>query len=665
MSHDPQQDSFFARAARRPLLHCLFILLLCLGAYLHTLSAPMLWDELDFILLNPYVDAPSHILNAPDNGSDKYYRAFRARPVSYLTFALNHKLSPAVGVSGSTRGYHMVNITLHMLCALLAYALVLITLRPLLPAPLHTDNDTVPAEPAALVALLAAGVFAAHPIQSEAVTYIFQRHVLLAALFSLLTLITYALAASAGPLRTRLRRSLLALSVLSCVMAMLSKESALTLPLLVILYDLSFIRRTRQEEPRSALLWRVAPFVLTLPLIPLNRLLLEGNASISSAVAPLLRGHAAIEPSVYFMTQLRVMMTYLRMLVFPAGQNIDHDYALQFNWLSAPVLLSAVAILVLLSASVWMLTRNAYSSEQARTAARAAGFGVLWFFLCLSVESSIVPLPMVMSEYRLYLPSLGIFTALAAFIVLIVLPALRLREPGRQTLMLTLSLCMVLGVMTFARNSLWLSPVAIWEDTAEKSPGKARVHYNLAKAYEVEGRFMEAANSYLRSAALLPGGLSEVHARFNLGILYERMGLDSDAIEQYLTAASVMPQDHAAADPLYNLGVLMERLGKEDNAQQYYHQAIELDPGGRIAADALFNLGAMAFQKKHYIESAKWFKKVLEIHPDEHNARINRAICMMRLRAMPEARRELTEVLRRDPDNKRATSVLRDLNQWQ
>lgn len=393
-----------------------------------------------------------------DNGGVHAWGAFLAglprgiRPLLKLTYTLNW--TSGLGLFG----FHLVNVGLHA-----ANAVMLFFLASRIGGPSISR----------FAALLPALLFAVHPVQTEAVTYISGRSVSLMAFFYLGSLLAY--------LGGRERRSRFLLYVASPILFLLaaaSKEVALTLPFALILCEAARRERTGWKEAlrAQAVHWGllVALAVLFLAHAGYGRLL-EACFDIRGAASNLL-------------TQVHGIGYLLSCLAMPHALNIDPDLPVFTGW--APVLLpEALLLAALLAAGIFGLKKQS-----------PAGFGLLWFFLHLVPTNSFIPRLDVANERQLYLASWGLFLAVAAGADLV-----REKRGPRRTAAVAAVLVIALGVLTVSRNTVYRSEVALWEDSARKSPGKARAWNNLGYAYQQAGRFRDAEAAYLRALRVDPG----------------------------------------------------------------------------------------------------------------------------------------------------------------
>jgi tetratricopeptide (TPR) repeat protein len=632
-------------------LHVLFIILLGLVAYSNTFDVPFHWDSGTFIEKNPFVKNID-LLHAPPEGEGKLHAATKRRYVGYLTFALNHRAHGA-----EVPGYHVVNTAIHLLNALLLYLLVVLAFRtPFL-------RRSTLAEDARHVALLAGLLFVSHPVQTEAVTYIFQRLASLAALFCLLSISAYVGSRlQAGKIR---RYFLYALSLISSVLAMKTKENAFTLPATLAAVEFLFFSGMVKDR-----LLRLAPFVLTMLIVPfgLTELHTVEGGIIGGALSAI-KSHRGVSPLEYLFTQSRVTATYLRLLFLPVGQNIDYDYPVLRSFFTPQVLLPSILLLGLFTSGVLLVLRSRVSDP----ALRLAGFGIFWFFIAMSVESSVIPLPMVINEYRLYLPSAGLFIA-AASGVFLMLGKTGGRLPGRAATALFIIAPLVLAGATYKRNAYWGTTTSLWEDVVKKSPGKARAyhnlgvtyresgdsekatayfltairlrpesptaHFSLAQIYEEKGTAKEAITHYERAVELNPE-LAEAHN--NLGVLYNAEGLTGRAIEHFEAAVRLKPGYVAAHN---NLGLMYRKTGRMDKALEHLQKALGLNPDN---PETHSHIGVFYASTKRYTKAIEHFRTAIRLDPDNEKYFNNLGIVYARMGIMEMATAQFREALRINP----------------
>jgi hypothetical protein len=258
--------------------------------------------------------------------------------------------------------------------------------------------------------LFAALLFAVHPIQTQAVTYIVQRFASLAALFYLFALVTYIkfrLISLQTPILegqhhrpgiSVKRYALYAVSLISVILAMKTKEFAFTLPVVMAICEFMFFKETLKRR-----MLYLAPIILTMVIIPPSLSDTSGSLSeiggIDEAAAEISGARDKISRWDYLNTQFRVIVTYIRLLFLPISQNLDYDYPIYRSFFSPAVILSFMFLLLLFGIGIYLF----YISRITHCALRITAFGIFWFFVTLSVESSVIPIDAL--EHRVYLPS--------------------------------------------------------------------------------------------------------------------------------------------------------------------------------------------------------------------------------------------------------------------
>lgn len=586
----------------------LLIALVGVLAYANTFTAPFQFDDDAYIVNNPIIRtyrfflAPSEISGLSEQTPlavpQALRFAFTTRILGYASFAVNYHLHGL-----DVAGYHIVNLVIHILNAVFVYLIIMATLRSRFFSERSVDSASCPKE---FIAGSVALLFVSHPIQTQAVTYISQRFTSLAAFFYLLSLVLYLRFAlsPAGPWR----KAAYGASLVSAIAAMLTKEFTITLPIIVALYDMFFLPGSGRDRIR-----RLAPFAAILAIIPAIVFLQQGSLdTLDSTMRTITAADAsAISRSHYLVTQFRVIALYLRLLFVPVGQNIDHDIPVYTSLFEPQALFSFLLLLVLLGVAVRLYIVSLRNREHSEL--RLAAFGIIWFFITLSVESSIIPLGELVAEYRLYLPSIGISMA----VVSVGLYAAK-RFSVRPAFFFGLFALVIvaLSIASSLRNTVWASQTALWEDAARKSPARVRPHQNLGLYYGRQGRLEDAKRELLSALALEPLNF-ELHN--NLGVVYKQLGEYDHAVREYTTVLKLSPGDVMAR---YNLGNLYLAQGKMPEAVREYEMTVQLLPDYDEAHN---NLG-IAYQKSGQFDAAiREFNRALQLNPRNMNVRNNLA----------------------------------------
>ena len=634
-------------------------ILATVAAYLPSMHGPFVWDDFSEIADNPAIRTLLPPWRPMFDGGDLPHR-----PVPYLTFAGNYalgRLLAATGIMASpldTLPFHVVNVSIHLLNGWLIYQ----TLRRLLMQP--PADSPLPAQ-TDLLAWLAATLWLVHPLQSQAVSYVYQRIELLAALASLTTLAAFVRAAAAPrPL------AWVATAVIACATGMACKEWVVVVPLVVLLADRAFLASSWRDVFTRRGAWHAAVWAT----IPIAVAIVAAQRSRYPEA-----GFTAWQSFVYAVNQPAIILWYLSRLVMPWGQSLDHGGVLRPDpfgrdaWLFVP----AGIALGCAAWAAWHFTRRPTSS-----------FAVLAFFLLLAPTSSIVPVQDACVEHRMYLASAIPITAAVAAVASRVTAAGAVASlPAAGTL-----LAIVLAATTAARNTVYRSALDIWQDAALKNGGSSRSLARLGSELSKLDRHDEAIRSCeaaiatnpanpvpfaALAAALLNAGrpadadrvcraglatagrmtaesagsfADPVLDRLSMyrGVALDRQGdpagepllraavarrPDSLAAREHLARCllaqnpresaavwgSLLAESPADGYILFNLGSAVARFDPE-RAVDILRQAVAIDPAN---ADACNNLGGALVALGRHAEAFEAFEACLRIDPGHPQAAMN------------------------------------------
>ncbi|MBI4684282.1 MAG: tetratricopeptide repeat protein [Nitrospirae bacterium] len=650
------------------IFHLLLIAVVGLIAYSNTFNVPFVFDDEPNIVDNPSIKHLDNFIS-----SSKGYEYNPRRFIGYLTFALNYHF----GMLDVT-GYHIVNLAIHIINAILVYFFVRLTFNtPFFSSQLSAiSSHNPPSSPLNLrgdrgglqfIPLFSALFFVAHPIQTQAVTYIVQRVTSLATMFYLFSMVLYVKGRLAGQKQVEVevkRNSTLALtlifyflSLLSAVLAMMTKEIAFTLPIIIVLYEFTFFKSTLKKK-----LLVLMPFLLTIIIIPLSMIGTDKPlGDIISDLSEQARETQDISRWDYLMTEMRVITTYIRLIFLPINQNLDYDYPIYHSLFTPSVLISFLFLLSILCLAVYLLCKSQFKvsssnypnskleTRNSKLSSRLLSFGIFLFFITLSVESSIIPIRDVIFEQRVYLPSVGAFVAIATSIF-IMIEKLKSKWQKAEKIFIPLFALIIIALSgaAYARNTVWQNELTLWEDVILKSPQKARGHNNLGVVYKEKGLIDEAIKQYQIALTLNPD-YAEAHNNFgnafdkkgfsdqaieqyqialtlnpdyadahsNLGVVYRKKGLIVEAIEQYQIAIRLKPE---FAEAHNNIGIVYADLGLTDKAIEQYQIALTLNPD---YAEAHNNIG-IVYRKKGWIDKAiNQYQITLALNPDDAEAHNN------------------------------------------
>lgn len=546
---------------RKKTVHLFLIAAVALIAYSNTFNVPFVFDDIPNIVENPLLKDPKFLLNPWGHELSRGNPAFQGRFVGFLSLALN------LWAGGEdVRGFHAVNLAIHILAAFFLFFLVLKTFEsPFLEgSALRKDS--------AFIALFSALLFVSHPVQTQAVTYIVQRVASLCAAFYFASLFFYAKSRLSG--KGGSSGLYYALCLVFALLAMKTKEIAITLPLAIALYEFLFLK----ESPKKRALI-LAPVFVTIFVIPLT-MASAGNPiqGISDSLGGISRLQTEMPRWSYLITQFTVVARYIRLLFLPAGQNLDYDHPVFDSFTSPQVVLSLFFVLSVFLLAVYLIPR----SLRTEPALRLASFGTIWFFIALMPESSIIPIADVIYEHRVYLPSGGAFIAVSALALFFAYRfGGRLKAPAAPALALLSMAVVLLSALTFLRNGVWRSERSLWEDTVLKSPMKARPHNNHGVALEKDGLYHEAIEEYMTAMRLDPYYF-EAHA--SLASAYGRLGRLDESIEAFKAAMQRFPENERL---YYGLGIAYAKKGMLLDAANALEYAVNIRPRYPAAIEAL------------------------------------------------------------------------------
>ncbi len=583
---------------------------------------------------------------------------FSHRPLTSFSFALNYRMGGL-----KPFGYHLVNIFIHMFNGMLAYLLALCVFgrlscfsvlnhneqriscqRPVTDAPISNK----------VMSLLTASIFVAHPIQTQSVTYIAQRYTSMAALFYMVSVLFYIQArklltsSKSGPSSAkglsqpdRKKSADSFFKAFTCFfffvvsggLALLCKENAATLFGVILLVEYFLFDRTWGGW-RKKLIWLIPITCLVmigvLYFFASTRGLRFGN--LLEDVSILTRETRSVERFSYLCTQFSVFVQYVALLFFPLGQNIDYMMPFKTGLFDGTTPFAFLFVLFVLSIGFWNVKKRP-----------AVSFGIFWFFITLSIESSIFPISDAMFEHRLYLPMFG-------FSVALVYGMFDLFR-GRKTWALTILTAAIVAfsIGTYLRNRVWQDPLALWSDVVSKSPRNYRAYYNLGNVMQRRGYLDESQTQYEKAIKLYP---DFAVAHENLGLVLEEKGRLSEAYQHYKKAVQINPGD---ANIQNNFGQILLQKGRLKEAVEHFSRAIRIDPA---FAKAENNLGIALAQQQKLEEANRHLSTAVRLDPDNSEIQNNLGQVFMLQGNNIEATEHFERAVRLDPDFAQAQTNL-------
>lgn len=617
-----------------PFIGISLIIVIAFIAYFNTVNAPFVFDDYPYLRENPLVRSFHYFLN-----QDQVFKlaididvknSFILRPFSYFTFALNFALH-----GYDVRGYHVVNLLLHIGNAICVFLLLSLTLQATaMNTPGHDRQGSSSLN--SIFPLVCALIFVTHPLQTQAVTYIIQRFTTLASLLCLLSLVTYILSRRAE--RAAMRRIWYVLCLVATILAMHSKENAFTMPVVIAMYEFIFL--TGKLAKRVA---GLIPVIATMGIIPYKLLQLSTltrNTAQTDLVAAINSvNFKETSSGDYLMTQFGVVVSYLRLLFVPIRQNLLHDLPLQHSFFSFKVLGPLALIICIIAIGIWALKCSKGNHSANSTRLKIVAFGIFWFFVTLAVESSIIPIDDPMFEHRVYLPSVGLIMAVLAGGDIFMVRARNVSLFSSKAA--SVGICLLVScaaVATVERNKTWGNEITLWTDVIRKNPNSSRAHnalgVALARQEEVQMKHLLAPKSENMVSVPFLGSktrqsqldaaikefrhaieLDPIHekAQINLGIALIDRGKFDDALTALQRATRLETRRYPSLH-YFHMGRAYTEKGDYDRATEAFTRAIELDPRHSSAFEHLGDVHAV---KQRWSEALAAYENAYKLSPEE------------------------------------------------
>lgn len=543
--------SFFSRLrvlspVGKTALLSLLLLLLGLLAWTNTLRNGFVYDDDTFIVLNPSIRSLSPLSKflSPDASShDPQMNRDHWRPLTTFSYALNFRISGL-----SPRAFHAANVALHLLNALLVFLLFLLLLR---------RRDETPGSRRLLVAFLTACVFCIHPLQTESVAWVSQRSNLLFLCFYLLALILHILAdgRERGRAEDSAARGILLplCALLSFAFSLLSKESAASLPLVLLGCE----HLLRGRGLRSS-------FRRCLPYFAILALFLAARTFAIGQIAQ--TGYWAGGPLAQMLTMVKGFAWYVKLSVLPYPLSVEYLFPAK-KTLDGEVLGYALVLAGILSGG-WRL----------RKAQPLISFGIFLFFAALLPVSNILPIRAIINERFMYLPLVGFGLILGQVFACAwssleeKARGLPLTSPavlrGIAPLLLATTLLAAYTAVSIRRNRDWKDQWSLVTASLKTCPQSAALHYGMGRAYTEKGMFEKAAEEFELSLRIDPS-YAETFGDLDRGA--ERSGDRDSAIERYRQSIQKRVDFF---DGLSNLGFAYYRQGDYAEAAKTLEKAV-------------------------------------------------------------------------------------------
>jgi len=590
------------------------IVVISFGVYANSLNGEFIWDDKELIADNVYIKNWDYLstnltrdffYRSQDKGKVGYYR-----PIITLSYMINYALFGLKPL-----GYHLTNVFIHTLTALVIYSL------------------TFSLSGSLICSLLASLLFAVHPIHTESVSWISGRTDVIAGFFFFLAFMLYVSWDKRGKI------FFYAGSLIAFSLALLSKEMAVTLPMVLILYDWLW----HPQDLAKGKFRRYLPYGAVVLLYLVVRFLIlkvgTGNEHIESI------GRFAV-----WLSSGKAFLYYLGKLILPVNLNAY----IMMDLSSFPYVAALTGLLLIAGMTVWAWKQRA---EQP-----LLSFAFLSYLLTFVPLFNIIPLnaprevDLPMAERFLYIPSFSI----CLFFGLILERNIRdhrLTSPVKCVLpVLAVFLVSFFFLQTCDRNRDWQSELQFYRETVGTSPRSAIFRNNLGVIYKRHGDLSHALSEFKEAIRLMP---DLAQAYDNLGNFYFDTGQYQDAIHEFRNALSLDDQ----AETHSNLGALFFKMGDYGKSEKEFKAAVRLNPQ---FAEAHFNLGTIAERAGRYDEAAKEYSLALRYKPELVPAHLNLAVIYLGMMKEKErAAYHLQRCLEIDPGHPQAEAIKRKLRELQ
>jgi len=380
------------------------------------------------------------------------------------------------------------------------------------------------------------------------------------------------------------------------MLAFLSKQNTASLPGAILLVEYLFVDRSWRGWKKKIPWFTVAFTLWFLFVLYVSGFFAGGHegAGVFEDVSKLMQETDTVSRWSYLCTQFNVLVIYIRLLFLPIGQNLDYLYSFKSGFFDGYTPLAFLFLVGVVGIGIWNIKKRP-----------VIAFGIFWFFITLSVESSIIPIRDALFEHRLYLATFGL-----ALVASYLLFGLLLKKQAQAAL---IAVCIVLALMgtTYCRNIVWQDEMRLWFDVVSKNPKSCRGWNGLGNVFLKDDKPLEAIEQYIKALNNQP---NYAVAWYNWGNALLRLDKPIEAIQKYKNALILQP---GYADVLCNWGNALIDLGKPVEAIQKFREALNNRPG---YAKAWYNWGNALVEINRSDEAVDKFERAVSIDPDHTKA---------------------------------------------
>ncbi len=576
-------------------LSLLFICCISFLVYYNSLTVPFYLDDFRSIANNAVIHTGS---------VSEVFNTFGMRVFAYLSFWFDYQLIGSTSpVEEILTQLHLSNIIIHMLNGFLVFSLayVLTYKTPNTISNASRSSNNSPNDLAnnhlVIFPLACALLFIVHPLHSQAVTYIVQRTAALVTLFYLASLFSY--------LWLRLTPSLwqkalaLTLTFAFAGFAFFTKQNSFTLPIAIMLIECIFFNRLKIKHLIIVLITTVTGVICAY---------LVDNAAVSlfaSKLDSLTRETDIYSRLEYFLAQLNILWIYIAKFIIPYPLRLEYSY--QINtfpfW---QTVIAGVAHIVLIGFALIQ-----------RKKLPLIAFGILFYYIAHTVESSIIPIKDLVFEHRVYLPDFGLIMIVLGILTF----AKQTWQPSSKFIFVCIISLIILcfSFVTAYRNTQWQEPISFYQNELAMNPTSCRVLHNLADQYHIQGKIQPALAFVEQCLAIKQGKLTqpEMINNYVAMLIADKQFAKADKIA--IDALRYVQEQISRREILENLGISKLTQKQNSLAEHYLTMATKLP---NPYPKTYFALSVSLAKQKKYIDAKKYVEMGLQLEPSNQRGKI-------------------------------------------
>ena len=586
-----RRSPFVSQITAHHLFPIILLSLICIVLYFNTLSNGFVFDDYAVIIENKYIQHPlesfpaffNHSYFSVASGESSY------RPVATLSYYLIYAVAGL-----NPFWYHLFSLFLHVSNVILIYLLAGLILKN------------------RLTALMAAILFACHPALTEAVDCISYNEDLLAAFFYISALIFYLKLRSTEPNPSF---KYYTLSLFFFLLGLFSKEMAITLPAVILLYDVSFKREA--DNAKQSFSFQLIINTIRDKVRVYSGFMAVGLFYLYVRFFLLVKQETSLKPFYGNLLERIIflpahILSFIKLSFWPVKLTADYVYPYPQHYYSISNFIGVLCIAGLVVPSFFIFKHS-----------RTFFFAIWWFLITLFPVYNLIPIYNPLAERYLYLPLIGFCMALA--LAFNILKSKQFFKKAPANALLTVAIIAILGfysVGTIARNRDWKDSFTLWSKTVLTSPNSSNAHGSLGRAYQDRGQLKKAILEYQKAIEIFPDNYK---AYYNLGVIFDGQGALKEAETNYKRAIDINP---AFINARFNLGNIYHKQGRLSEAIQQYLLVTQLDPADFEARN---NLGVAYAAQGNLKQAIAVWEKVLTMDPDNKSAaeNINKAKKML------------------------------------